>query len=78
MIRLVHNSLLRAIQLSSGVKWLTFEDWLESGTDPIPPGFKEWRYTYSHWDQGDPVGWAIYCFNNKRIISKMRMDGTVA
>lgn len=35
--------------------------WQNQG--PLPYGFANSEESYSHWDQGDDLGWAIYCWN---------------
>jgi hypothetical protein len=46
-------------------KGITYEEWLASG-EPLPDGFKKWDGAYRHWDQWNPLGWAIYCYLNSK------------
>lgn len=41
---------------------LTHQEWLNSASDGLPEGFREWKEQYRHWDQHNPIGWAISCF----------------
>lgn len=42
---------------------LTYEEWLTGGPDPLPENFRKWEGAWGHWNQGSPLGWAIYCFD---------------
>jgi len=40
---------------------LTWMEWQNQGQ--LPYGFANSGESYHHWDQGNDLGWAIYCFN---------------
>jgi|GEM_PF-2836600 len=46
-----------------GQKDRTYEEWL--GRQSIPDGFRKWKHAWNHWDQGNPLGWAIHCFEKR-------------
>lgn len=51
----------------------TYEKWL-AGID-LPPGFTAWEHAHRHYEQGDPIEWAIHCFKQlsrkkRRILQK--------
>ena len=47
----------------SAVQILTFVEWLSSEPKiTLPDGFREWDKAYNHFDQANPLGWAVYCF----------------
>lgn len=52
---------------------LTFEEWLNQ-QEKLPEGFREWEDIYRHWDQSNPLGWAIhdYLKRKKGMISYLK------
>lgn len=49
---------------------LTYEEWLNSKKQ-LPEGFKDWVGAYGHWERGNSISWAIFCFmKNAPILQK--------
>lgn len=47
------------------VKGVTLVEWQEQ--EALPDGFANSDFSYRHWQQGNPLGWAIYCW--KKVVS---------
>jgi len=59
------NHMTRIIVLgTNNSREMTFENWLKE--DVLPKGFDKMIHGYPYWDQGMPLGWAIYQFEKKQ------------
>ncbi|HYC83546.1 MAG TPA: hypothetical protein VEB60_03335 [Candidatus Paceibacterota bacterium] len=45
---------------------LTFRQWLEQ-EESLPDGFRLWDGAYRHWDQSNPIEWAISRFQEEYV-----------
>lgn len=59
---------------------LTIDEWLTEPRvkgeidPPLPDGFEESGFAYNHWDQSNPRGWALHCWETSKTKDKWDDD----
>ncbi len=50
----------------------TYEEWMAH--HELPEAFREWHGSWAHWRVGDSIGWAIVCYKDTRVWSRLQWE----